>query len=153
MASQFCPMCKNDPCDCEWSDDECFEEGATDIVQVAEAQCDGDDRPCPVPTVTSVGSSIFDCISSFSGYPRDGESRQCNPNIIGDIPIFRVGDLVRWYPVHGFNKPKQVWMVKRILNPNLMDSGWYDYEITDGIENQFVTKYELFRLRDPDEEQ
>jgi hypothetical protein len=146
-------MCVANPCDCDWSNYDNFEEGSTDLVQIAEAQCDGDDRPCPVPTVTDVGSSIFDCVSSFSGYPRDGESLQRNPNIIGDMPIFEIGDLVRYYPVHGFNKPRQVWIVKSILNPNLMDSGWFDYEITDGMENHNVTKYELFRLRDADEKQ
>ena len=151
--NQFCPMCTCDPCNCEWSDNEQFEEGDVDIVQVDAQQCDGDDGSCALPSITDFRSSIFDCLSDFSGYPRDSEIRQRNSNIINRIPTLKVGDLVKWYPVHGFNRPRHVWIVKRVLNPNLYDSGWFDYEITDGAENYLVTKYELFKVRAQDDKQ
>ncbi len=150
--STFCPMCACDPCECEWSDDDSFEEGAVDIVQVSAAQCDGDDRACPVPTIGDLGSSIFDCLSSFSGDLRNSEDRQCHSNVIGELPSLQIGDLVKWYPVHTFMNPKSVWVIKKILNPTLMDSGWFDYEITNGIQNHYVTKYELFKLTVPNDD-
>ena len=147
MSEQFCPTCKHSPCNCDWSEDEDYEEGAFDIVQVPSDECDGDSGINSLPSITDFGSSIFDCISGFSGYPRDNQGRERNTNIVGPLPLFEVGDLVRWYPVHQINKSAQVWIIKKILNPSLMESGWFDYEITNGSEIHHVTKYELFKLR------
>jgi hypothetical protein len=152
MDSNFCPFCICDPCSCNWENhDDNIEEGEADLIQVDDQQCDGDGGPCALPPITDFGSTIFDCISGFSGYPRESMGRKHNSNIISEIPILKIGDLVKWYPIHGMTRYKTVWVVKRILNPKLMDSGWYDYEITDGIENHMVTKYELFQVRNGDE--
>ena len=152
MSSGFCPFCITNPCECNWeNNDDNAEEGEVDIVQVDDQQCDGDGGGCALPSLTDFGSTIFDCISSFSGYPRESVGRKHNPNIINDIPILNVGDLVKWYPIHGLYQYKKVWVVKKVLNPKIMDSGWYDYEITDGIENHLVTKYELFQVGAGDE--
>lgn len=148
--SEFCPMCTCDPCECEWSNDEHKNyndaEGDSDLVQVPEHECDGDSRTCLTSTLPDIGSSIYDCISDFSGYPRERSCGQHNQNLVGKIPIFNIGDLVRWFPVSGIVKHKKIWVVKKILNPSLLDSGWYDYEITDGIETQCVTRFELFTV-------
>ena len=144
---QNCPMCDSEFCECEWGGEDGYEDGSTYSVQVSDQQCDGDGGHDYESTFPDF-SSIYDCVSDFSGYPRDRAYRQYNPNLIGTIAIFEIGDLVRWYPVHGFSRPKKVWIVKQILNPNLMDSGWYDYELTDGVETHMATKYELFKLMD-----
>jgi len=145
--NDFCPMCTYDPCECGWSDDELSDEERTaDLVQVPESELDGDGGTCPVASVTDFGSSIYDCISDFSGYPRERSYGQHNPNLVGTINAFNVGDLVRWFPVSGVLDVKKVWVVKAVLNPQYLDSGWYDYEITDGLETQYVTKFELFSL-------
>jgi len=146
MDSEFCPFCTCDPCDCNWGNYDKSEEGAVDLVQVDPQQCDGDGGACALPSITNFGSTIFDCLSSFSGYPRESVDRKHNPNIINEVKTLKIGDLVRWYPIHGMSRYKKIWVIKRVLNPNLMDSGWYDYEITDGGENHMVTKYELFRV-------
>ena len=146
-----CIYCGCDPCDCDWGINELVEERTADLIQVDEKQCDGDGGVSFTPTIPDF-SSIYDCISDFSGYPRDRTYRRHNSNLIGTIAIFKIGDLVRWYPVHGFSRPKKVWIIKQILNPNLMDSGWYDYELTDGVESHMATKYELFKLKEGEDE-
>lgn len=153
MDDEFCPFCECNPCDCNWGNFYGnFEEGQVDIVQVPVDECDGDVGGCGLPTLTDFGSSIFDCVSGFSGYPRDSLGREHNSNILNKLPNFKIGDLVKWYSIHGKVRHKRVWVIKRVLHPSLIDSGWYDYEITDGRENHMVTKYELFRVPRRDSE-
>ena len=145
--SAFCPMCACDPCECEWSDDgNIYKEGTSDSIQVPEYELDGDLGACPVASITDFGLSVYDCISDFSGYPRERSYGQHNSNLIGTIKNFKVGDLVQWFPIHNTNQNKKVWVIKSILNPQLLDSGWYDYEITDGVSSQYATKFEIFPL-------
>jgi len=142
---RICPVCNSEFCECEG------ENRSTYTIQISDEQHERDGGDDYEPTFPDF-SSIYDCVSDFSGYPRDRTYRQHNPNLIGKNQIFNVGDLVRWYPTHGFHKPKQVWIIQKILNPSLMDSGWYDYEITDGGESHMVTSYELFKVREVDNE-
>ena len=45
---------------------------------------------------------------------------------------YKVGDLVKWYPIYALDQAEKVWMIKQVYSTDPLDCSYYDFEITDG---------------------
>lgn len=142
-----CPVCNCNPCDCDWGLDGLFESWGLDTCPIMDIQPTGSTSDCDETTDGCIGLPIFD-----SAYANVGNSMS-NPHLpnykssIVNDGIFKVGDLVNYYPLWGaFEEYEKVWIVKQVFSFDPLDCSFYDYEITDGQRSRLATYYELKRL-------
>ena len=143
VASDMCPFCDCDPCDCDWGLNELFKTWNTGVYKTLvnglhSGSCVSTFRDLELPDFDSLYRSLG------TGVPND--DRQYYPTVMVDLSIYKVGDLVNWHPFFGLCDFNKIWLIKSVLPQDSLNCSYHDYEITDGIENHFVTFNELRKL-------
>jgi len=143
-----CPQCNKNVCDCDWGLDELFKNWRLDTSEVMDAQLTGSDCYCSDATDSCSGLPVFS-----STYANIGKGLQ-NPHprsyqgpVIGQV-MYKVGDLVRYYPLWGLGNWDKPWVIKQVFCTDPLDCAFYDYEITDGRDVHLVTYYEIKKMEE-----
>ena len=145
VTAKVCLFCGCDPCDCNWGLDELFKNGGlVDGESVASGISGSISCPCS-PTIEELRLPDFDSIFNTLG---TGTSNPYAGSYQGAIinKNYKVGDLIRWFPVYSTQSPEKVWMVKKIFSHSPLDCVYYDFEITDGISSYIVSYLEIQKL-------
>ena len=140
-----CPFCNCDPCDCDWGLDELFKKGN---LVASESLAEESSSGSYYPTIEDLRLPAFDSIYNTLGTGGTSSYKQRYKGTIVDLSIYKVGDLVNWYPLYGFCDFNKVWLIKEVFSSNPLDCSYYDYEITDGLQCHHVTFSELKKLED-----
>ena len=145
VASDRCPFCLCDPCDCDWGLNELFKTGNSTFSKSVDK---GSFSGSYYPTIGDIGLPDFDSIYNTLGTGGTGPYKQHYKSAIIDFSIYKVGDLVNWYPLYGVCDFNKVWLIKDVFSSNPLDCSYYDYEITDGLECHMVTFNELKKMEE-----
>ena len=147
VASELCPFCGCDPCDCNWGLDELFENGRSIDSESLASGLSGSFSSAYTPTDTDIRLPDFDSIfNSFGAGTKDSYAGSYQGSIIDKN--YKVGDLVRWYPIYALEKSERVWMIKKVFSNSPLDCVYHDFEITDGISVYAVSYLEIKKMEE-----
>ena len=145
VASNMCPFCGCDPCDCDWGLNELFKNGRSAFSASVASRVSGCFSSPHIPTIEDLRLPDFDSIfNSFGTGTKDSYARSYQSVIIDKN--YKVGDLVKWYPIYALDKSNKVWMIKQVYSNDPLDCAYHDFEITDGISSYPVTYLEIQKL-------
>jgi len=145
VASEKCPFCECDPCDCDWGLNELFKTWNTGAYKTL---VNGLSSSCNLPTIEDLRLPVFDSVYNSLGTGASNVYSKHYQSVIIDRSIYKVGDLVNYHPFFGvcdFTKP---WLIKTVLSSDPLDCSYHDYEITDGFEIHLVTFNELKKMEE-----
>ena len=145
VASDKCPFCECDPCDCDWGLNELFKTWNTGVYKTLVEGLSGSNN---IPTLDDLRLPAFDSVYNSLGTGVSNSYKQHHSAIIIDRSVYKVGDLVNYHPFWGlcdFNKP---WLIKSVLSSDPLDCSYHDYEITDGFETHLVTFNEIRKMEE-----
>lgn len=140
-----CPFCNCDPCDCDWGLNELFKNGNAAIGEPLDK---GSSSSGYYPSIEDLRLPVFDSVYNSLGAGGASTYKQRNKSVIIDRSVYKIGDLVNWYPMYGLFDIKKIWLVKDVFPDSPLDCSFYDYEITDGAQTHLVTFSELRKLED-----
>ena len=145
VASEKCPFCECDPCDCDWGLNELFKTWNTGAYKTL---VNGLSSSCNLPTIEDLRLPDFDSIYNSIGTGGSNSYKQHYPSVIVDRSIYKVGDLVNYHPFWGVCDLKKPWLVKSVLSSDPLDCSYHDYEITDGFQIHLVTFNEIRKMEE-----
>ena len=147
VTTDSCPFCGCDPCDCNWGLDELFKNGGLAISASVAPGISGCFSNPYTPTIEDLRLPDFDSIFNTFGvgtnntYAGSSQGSVINNN-------YKVGDLVRWFPIYSSQNAEKVWMIKKVFIHSPLDCVYHDYEITDGISSYAVSYLEIQKLEE-----
>ena len=145
VANNMCPFCGCDPCDCNWGLDELFKKGGFADGESLALEFSGSFSDPYSSTIEQLRLPDFDSIFNTLGtgtpnpYAGSYQGAIINKN-------YKVGDLIRWFPVYSTQSSDKVWMIKKVFSHSPLDCVYYDFEITDGISSYIVSYLEIEKL-------
>lgn len=146
--SSICPVCHDKNCTCEWGLDELFESWGLNSNSILDVQHSGSISDCSDATDSCAGLPVFNSTYANIGKGiQDTHPRSYQGPVIGQV-MYKVGDLVRYYPLWGLGNWDKPWVVKQVFCIDPLDCAFYDYEITDGHQTHLVTHYEINKMED-----
>ena len=147
VANNMCPFCGCDPCDCNWGLDELFANGGSVISSSVAPGISGCLSSPYSPTIEDLRLPDFDSIFNTLGAGTTDTYARSYQSVIID-KNFKVGDLVKRYPIYALDKSNKVWMIKQVYSNDPLDCTYHDFEITDGISSYAVTYLEIQKLEE-----
>ena len=147
VANEVCPFFGCDPCDCNWGLDELFKNGGSAVSTSVASGISGCISSSYTPTIEDLRLPDFDSIfNSFGAGTKDSYARSYQSVIIDKN--YKVGDLVKWYPIYSLDKSERIWVIKQVYSNDPLDCTYHDFEITDGISSYSVTYLEIKKLEE-----
>ena len=147
VANDTCPFCDCDPCDCDWGLKELFKNGGSAVSSSVAPGISGCLSSPYSPTIEDLRLPDFDSIFNTLGAGTTDTYARSYQSVIID-KNFKIGDLVRWYPIYALHQAEKVWMIKQVFSNDPLDCSFHDFEITDGISSYLVTYLEIQKLED-----
>ena len=145
VASEKCPFCECDPCDCDWGLNELFKTWNTGVYKTL---VNGLSSSSDLSSIDDLRLPIFDSLYNSLGTGVSSGHKQHYPVTIVDRSVYKVGDLVNWHPFFGVSDFKKPWLIKSVFPDDPLNCSYHDYEITDGFENHLVTFNEIKKLEE-----
>ncbi len=145
VVASECPYCECDPCDCDWGLNGLFKTWNTGVYKTL---VHGLSSSSYYPTIDDFRLPVFDSVYNSLGTGVSNSYKKHYPSVIVDKSVYKVGDLVNWYPLYGLCDFNKIWLIKDVFSSNPLDCAYYDYEITDGLECHLVTFSELKKMEE-----
>ena len=147
VASDLCPFCGCDPCDCNWGLDELFGKRGSVISSSVAPWVPGLISNPYLPTIEDLRLPDFDSIFNSLGTGTTNTYARSYKGAVMNYD-YKVGDLVNWWPLYSHDDRKKVWIIKKVFSHSPLDCTYYDVEITDGLKIESVAFHEIKKLEE-----